>query len=124
MCRYNRVPATLSSLVGAIAKIGFASAIDNPAKGSRSCLGNLKYLPTQRRIQGNFPDNERGRKAALRAGYEQWVSKANAASKVPQGLATVQQFYETRFQVDHVDRLKKSGRLHDATMWRTTLRRH
>jgi len=58
-----------------------------------------------------------GEREALRAGYEQWVSKANAENKVPQGLATLEQFYEIRFQVDRVDRLKKGGKEHYRTIW-------
>jgi integrase len=79
--------------------------------------GNLKYQTTEKRIEGEFAAGERGRRQAEKAGREQHVDKANAASKVPQGLATVEQFYEARFQMDHVDRLKKSGRMHYATMW-------
>lgn len=80
--------------------------------------GNLEYVQVQRKIEGNFPNNERGRRQAEQAGYEQHVVNANLASKVPQGLATLEQFYATRFQPDHVDLLKKSGRKHYATMWR------
>jgi integrase len=79
--------------------------------------GNLQYVPVERKVDGDFPAGERGRRQAEAAGYEQWVAKANSATKVPQGLATVQQFYEARFQMDHIDLLKKSGRLHYRTMW-------
>src|SRR5262249_54434909 len=41
-----------------------------------------------------------------------------AENKVPQGLATLEQFYTLRFQVDRVDRMKKGGREHYSTIWR------
>lgn len=79
--------------------------------------GNLEYAQVERRIEGDFPHNERGRRQAEAAGYDQWVSKANAVTKTPQGLATMEQFYETRFQMDHVDRLKESGRIFYKSIW-------
>lgn len=79
--------------------------------------GNIKWRPTEKKIDGDFGNSERGRRKAEQAGYEQWVAKANAQCKVPQGLATVEQFYDTRFVPDHVSMLKKSGRLHYRTMW-------
>ena len=79
--------------------------------------GNLKYVSVERRVAGDFPHTAKGEREALRAGYEQWVSKANAENKVPQGLATLEQFYEIRFQVDRVDRLKKGGKEHYRTIW-------
>jgi integrase len=79
--------------------------------------GNLKYRLVERKIDGEFGYGQRAKKQAATAGYDQWVAKANSVTKVPQGLATVQQFYETRFQMDHVDQLKKSGRIHYKTMW-------
>jgi hypothetical protein len=71
--------------------------------------GNLKYKRVERRVEGDFAAGERGRRQAEKAGREQWVDKANSANKVPQGIATVTQFYEARFQMDHVDRLKKKA---------------
>jgi hypothetical protein len=79
--------------------------------------GNLAYVQIERRIAGEYPANERGRRLAQSAGYDQWVSKANAVSKVPQGLATVEQFYEMRFVPDHVSLLKKNGRAFYRTIW-------
>ena len=55
--------------------------------------GNLKYVSVERRVAGDFPHTARGQKQAEQAGYEQWVSKANAENKIPQGLATLEQFY-------------------------------
>ncbi len=83
--------------------------------------GNLRYRPVERAIEGDFAGGERGRRAAAAAGFDQWVSKANAGSKMPQGLATVAQFIELRFQPDHIDVVcKKSGRQH----YRTILKNH
>jgi integrase len=79
--------------------------------------GNLAYEQVERRIEGDFANNERGRRQAEAAGYDQWVCPANGATKTPQGLATVKQFYEVRFQVDHVDRLKESGRIFYRSIW-------
>ena len=39
-----------------------------------------------------------------------------------QGLATLEQFYELRFQVDHVDRLKKNGRIHYRMIWKNHIK--
>jgi hypothetical protein len=80
--------------------------------------GNMKYASVERRVDGDFPHTAKGQRQAEQAGYEQWVSKANAENKVPQGLATLEQFYTLRFQVDHVDRLEKGGREHYSTIWR------
>ena len=82
--------------------------------------GNLNYRAVERAVEGEFAPGERGRKAAAAAGYDQWVSKANAGSKMPQGLATVATFVTERFQPDHIDMLKKSGRQH----YRTILNGH
>jgi hypothetical protein len=84
--------------------------------------GNLKYAAVERRVAGKFSNNAKGKRAAKQAGYDQWVSKANAGNKVPQGLATLEQFYELRFVPDHVDRLKKDGREHYRTIWRNHIK--
>jgi integrase len=83
---------------------------------------NLKYVQVSRRIAGEYPHNANGRRLAASAGYDQWVINANQASKAPAGLATVEQFYETRFQVDHIDQLKKNGRNFYRTMWQNHIR--
>ena len=75
--------------------------------------GDLRYRRTERKIEGTFSTDRK----AQAAGYEQWVSKANATTKVPQCLATVEQFYDLRFRPDHVNKLKKSGRQHYRTYW-------
>lgn len=74
--------------------------------------GNLHYRRTERKVDGKFRTSGQ----ALAAGYEQHVQGANAVNKVPQGLATIKQFVEARFQPDHIDMLKKSGRVHYKTM--------
>jgi integrase len=79
--------------------------------------GNLKYVRVERRVDGDFPNNARGQRQAETAGYNQWVAPANGVTKAPQGLATVEQFYDLRFQVDHVDRLEESGRIFYKSIW-------
>jgi hypothetical protein len=79
--------------------------------------GNLKYVLVERRVDGDFAHTVRGQKQAELAGYDQWVSRANTENKVPQGLATLEQFYTIRFQVDRVDQMTKGGREHYATIW-------
>jgi len=78
--------------------------------------GNLRYARTERKIEGTF----RTAGQAQAAGYEQHVKEANGVTRVPQGLATVRQFVTARFQQDHIDLLKKSGRIH----YRTVLDNH
>lgn len=77
--------------------------------------GNLRWKQVQRKVDGAT-----SKRTAERLGYDQWVGPANGKCKIPQGLATVQQFIEVRFQPDHIDRLKLNGRV----FYRAVLNNH
>jgi integrase len=69
--------------------------------------GQLEYRKVERPIEGAT-----SRRDAERKGYDQWVSKANAIARVPQGVATLAEFIELRFNPDHVAGLKPTGQQH------------
>lgn len=68
---------------------------------------NLSYVPAEQKILGNSAAGEPGRRRPAVAGSEQALIDAAPATKVSQGLATVQQFCEAPFQMEQLDRLSK-----------------
>ena len=77
--------------------------------------GNVQWKSVWRKVEGATSKRD-----AERKGYEQHVASANALCKVPQGLATLKQFIDLRFRPEHIDLLKKSGRIH----YESILRNH
>jgi len=78
--------------------------------------GTLRYLPTSRAVGPCIGPKRLTKTEAQAEGVRRFVAKANGVNALPQCIATVEQFIEARFRPDHINHLKKSGRIHYRTM--------